>query len=58
MNASWVQLAMPAWDLKSVMDREVCPTGIQLTVENTGRNVTLGEIIQEEIIRYPGNIHL
>lgn len=58
MNASRVQLAMPARDLKNVMDGEVCATGMQLTVENTGINVTQGAITQEEITRYPGNIHL
>lgn len=40
------------------MDGEFSATAIQLTVKNTGTNVTLGEIIQEEIIRYPGKIHL
>ena len=58
MNASKVQLVMSVGDPKSAMDREVCAPGIQLTVENTGINVILVQIIQEEIIRDAENVYI
>lgn len=48
MNASGVHLAMLAWNLNGAMDREVCATGIQVKVGNTGINVVLGEVMQEK----------
>lgn len=47
MNASKVQLAMLVRVLGSALDREVCATGIQVKVENTGINVILVEITWE-----------
>lgn len=48
MNASKVQLVKLVRDLKSAMDRELGASGIELTVENTGINVILVGILQEE----------
>lgn len=38
---------MLAWNLNGAMDREVCATRIEVTVENTGINVVLGEVMQK-----------
>ena len=58
MNTSRVHLEMLPWDLNGVMDREVCTTSIQVTVENTGINVVLGEVMREKVITNSGNVDI
>ena len=58
MTTSGVQLAVLPWDLNGAMDREVCATGIHVTVENTGINVVLEEVMHKKIITNSGNVYI